>query len=350
MFTGLKNKIRSWLLQKAYKIPRYADLYFAINNAFQNEHYSVLRGRYLFDANKRDEVSGFEYALRRNIHRIEKGLITQPRRGVFGLEYIEETITHFQAYLLLEDNCSRFDSSLAKWATAVLEEYFNVTDEHEIVNRCEKLFKPLLQVSIQGDSVKPAPYKRGENSAGISYEEFAKLCRRRCSTRYYLNKKVPNQLLDLAVEAAAQSPSACNRQPFVFRIYNDMELARKISSIPVGASTYAHQIPCLVVLVGQLRAFASEADRHVIYIDASLAAMSFELALETLGLSSCSINWRDDQKLNNQVASIMGLDSDEVVIMMISVGFPDPDGMVPYSQKKSLDKIRRYNEINLGNE
>jgi len=350
MFAGLKNRIRSYLLQKAYRIPRYADLYFSTDNAFQNEHYSVLRGRYLFGANREEQVSGFEYALRRNIHRIEKGLITQPRKGIFGLEYIEETINHYQAYLLLKANNSCFDLSMSEWATAVLEEYFNVTDEHEIINQSKKIFNSLQLPSIVNDSDKPAPYRRGSSQAGISYEEFATLCRRRCSTRYYLNKKVPNQLLDLAIEAAAQSPSACNRQPFVFRIYNDMELASKISSIPIGASTYAHQIPCIVVLVGQLRAFASEADRHVIYIDASLAAMSFELALETLGLSSCSINWRDDQKLNDQIASLMGLGSDEVVIMMISVGFPDPDGMIPFSQKKSLDNLRSYNEVSIGGE
>jgi hypothetical protein len=31
--------------------------------------------------------------------------------------------------------------------------------------------------------------------------------------------------------------------------------------------------------------------------------------------------------------------------MLISLGFPDPDGQVPYSQKKPLEELRSYNRI-----
>jgi hypothetical protein len=31
--------------------------------------------------------------------------------------------------------------------------------------------------------------------------------------------------------------------------------------------------------------------------------------------------------------------------MMIGIGYPDPDGLVPYSQKKPLELLRRYNAI-----
>ena len=47
----------------------------------------------------------------------------------------------------------------------------------------------------------------------------------------------------------------------------------------------------IIVIVGELDAYEYDRDRHLIYIDGSLAAMTFMLALETLGLSSCPINW-----------------------------------------------------------
>ena len=35
-------------------------------------------------------------ALRRNIHRLEKGLVSRPRRHVFALDYIGSTVTRFE--------------------------------------------------------------------------------------------------------------------------------------------------------------------------------------------------------------------------------------------------------------
>jgi nitroreductase len=96
-------------------------------------------------------------------------------------------------------------------------------------------------------------------------------------------------------------------------------------------------------VVGNLSGYARERDRHIIYIDGGLASMSFMLALETLGLSSCGINWPDIPKKEEEMASLLNLDPHERVVMLIAVGYPDPDGMVASSQKKDLDLIRRYN-------
>ncbi len=142
----------------------------------------------------------------------------------------------------------------------------------------------------------------------------------------------------------AQSPSACNRLPFEFHIFDEPEMVKKVSSIPMGTKGFSQNFSAIVVVVGKLRAYFSERDRHVIYIDAALASMSFMFALETLGLSSCPINWPDIEECEKKMTSVLvDLEPDERVIMLISVGYPAPDGMVPYSQKKELDLLRRYN-------
>jgi hypothetical protein len=41
----------------------------------------------------------------------------------------------------------------------------------------------------------------------------------------------------------------------------------------------------------------------------------------------------------------LNLDFDERVVMLIAVGYPDPNGMVAWSEKKSLDILRRYNDL-----
>src|SRR5690606_16318467 len=104
-------------------------------------------------------------------------------------------------------------------------------------------------------------------------------------------RPVARELIDRAIEVGIQAPSACNRQPFRFLILDEPELVARVAKIPMGTAGYAENIPALLVAIGQLRAFHSERDRHLIYIDTALALMGVQLALETLGLSSCSINW-----------------------------------------------------------
>jgi nitroreductase len=149
--------------------------------------------------------------------------------------------------------------------------------------------------------------------------------------------------VDQALEVGLQAPSACNRQPFRFIIVDEPELVQKVAQIPMGTAGYAHGIPMLVVAVGQLRAFHSERDRHLIYIDTSLALMGFQLALETIGLSSCSINWPAIPEKEAAIRKVLALEPDEQTVMLVAVGYADETGAIPFSQKKPLSEARSYN-------
>jgi len=46
-------------------------------------------------------------------------------------------------------------------------------------------------------------------------------------------------------------------------------------------------------------------------------------------------------------AKIIGLSHYEQPVLMLSVGYPDPEGLVPISLKKSLSELRSYNRNNL---
>jgi nitroreductase len=74
----------------------------------------------------------------------------------------------------------------------------------------------------------------------------------------------------------------------------------------MGTSGFYENFPCVVVLIGKVRAFPFERDRHVIYFDASLAAMAFQFALEVQGVSSCCINWPDIPERERMMAQTLG--------------------------------------------
>ena len=165
------------------------------------------------------------------------------------------------------------------------------------------------------------------------------LCKQRRSVRWYQEKKVPMESIEQALAVATQAPSACNRQPFSFFVFNEPEEAQKIGKIPMGTVGFSHNFQCTVVVVGELSAYPHERDRHVIYIDASLASMQFMLALETLGLSSCVINWPDEEFCEKEMTKTLKLNFDQRPIMLISVGYAQQTGKIPFSQKKSPNQL-----------
>lgn len=338
LYRHLRTSFKNTLLRVCVKSPKLSSFYYALfNSAMEREHQGVIYGKLQYQKSL-TLTQEPQYLLRRNIHRLEKGLIMRPRRDIFALDYLAETVTAYQDLATKQNNVAQ---SELKWAYDVLSEYFSVVASHPVIDRAQALFATFDP--IPGSS-KFIPYQRDlSQTPTVNYEQFLALSQRRRSVRWYLPKPVPRELIDRAITAAALSPSACNRQPFEFRVFDDPKLVQQVSSVPMGTAGFSQNFPAVVVVVGKLRAYYSERDRHVIYIDASLAAMSFMYALETLELSSCPINWPDIASKEQQMSQILGLEPDERVIMLISLGYPDPEGMVPYSQKKSLAEIRRYN-------
>lgn len=315
-----------------------SSLYYAfVSGAYRREHQATLAGRVRFDDRAESAVQP-HYRLRRNIHRLEKGLIMRPRRPVFALDYIDETVTD---YLKLAAGDGPDSSSEASWAKEVLQAYFATVADHPALTQIRARFAIAVPNGSPPDRI---PYQRGQTDRPpVSFEQLRALAIRRRSVRWYLPEPVPRTLIDKALEIAALAPSACNRQPFEFRVYDQRKWLDMINRIPIGTTGFKEGFPLLVVLLGHLWAYPRERDRHLIYIDGGLAAMSFMFALETLGLSSCAINWPDAPLQEAMMSELLDLSPDERVVMLISVGFADPEGGIPYSAKKDLSVLRSFN-------
>ncbi|HEX5798186.1 MAG TPA: nitroreductase family protein [Candidatus Saccharimonadales bacterium] len=311
--------------------------------SFSREQYAVLHGRknYYKNLNKQRKSRS---ELRRNTHRLEKGLLMRPRRKVFAKDYIGETVEFYEKALRdYKNDDSGVDISELIWAQNVLTEYFSkVSDEDKAISKLHDQFK---KIDFAPKDIDKKPYKRGNPKSPIKYEDLLELSHQRRSVRWFKQKPVPRELIDKALLVAEQSPSACNRLPYEFKIYDDPKLVKKVAAIPFGAAGYRDNIPTIIVVVGKQENYFSPRDRHLIYVDSALSVMPFMYALETLGLASSSINWPDFEPLEAKMQKTLGLSPDERPIMLIALGYADPEGYVAYSQKKSLDVLRTYNKI-----
>lgn len=311
--------------------------YLAFSSAFDREIQAVLAGHLAFEENKQGSES-VNYFLRRCVHRLEKGLIMRPPRTVFALDFIAAAVDVYRT------SYSGLNSDERQWATDVFERYFETVSTHPVIDRARGVFASCSGTSVPSSSERFVPNPRSHAEiATVTLDELMALSVRRRSVRWYEQRPVPHDLIDQAIRIAALAPSACNRQPFEYRIFDDPCLLPKVAQLPPGIAGYAANIPVMVVLIGRLRAYPEPRDRHVIYIDGGLSAMAFMYALETLGLSSCPINWPDMANLEASMKSTLNLAADERVIMLMSVGYPDSAGLVPNSRKIPLDALRSYN-------
>ncbi len=334
----LADRFDRWLLPLTSSGGFVASLhYLLLSRRFDREHRAVLAGRLAYERGLRASLRSSPL-LRRNVHRLEKGLVMRPRQPVFAEDYIEETVAEFDRLV----RAGGLDAVEEKWARDVLDEYFRAVDDTAAIARARTAFTAIGRREMHGEAPASAPHPRESGTvSGVGYDEFLALCRQRRSVRWFERRPVPRELVLRALEAAAQAPSACNRQPFLFRYFDAPADAQRIAAIAMGTTGYADNVPALVALLGDLGCYPEERDRHVPYIDASLAAMQFMLALETLGLASCPINWPDIEHRERELDAALALPLHLRPVMLIALGYPDPQGGVPHSAKKPAEVLLR---------
>ncbi|WP_299778158.1 nitroreductase family protein [uncultured Formosa sp.] len=329
-----------WAIDSPVKSTVY---YTLIDSGFDIEHFRVLNGKYNHKANSKS--SGIYAQTRRNVHRIEKGISASflKKRNVFAKEYIEETINGVEKLL----DSKYIDTPFHKWSFDVLNSYFSLITLDDYFNNLKNKWDEI---------VKKHPLKNGENIvnyspfqhnklpvSNISFTELDTLFKRRHSVRWYNDDEVDVQLIKKAVGSALASPSACNRQPFEV-LYITGKKLEELKPLKLGFEMFSDSIKAFIFIVGDLSSYIEERDKHLIYIDGSLFAMSLMLALEALGISSCPINYPDVTNIDNKVQDILNLEGYQKGVMLMSVGYASDNSPIPFSAKKGVNEI--FKEIN----
>lgn len=316
--------------------------YALTSTALGRERRYVRRG---IRAYQRSVASGTDsYLLRRNVHRIEKGLTMRPTRSQFAVDYIGETVDAFHGGVnsgVLTPQHPEFN-----WMYSVLSSYFQVTTSatHPSIIQSRKVFGESLSALDPG-SPESGPHLAAPLLPTVKIDDLKDLAMGRRSVRWFTPEPVARDLVDRAVEVAAESPTACNRQPYRFEIFDDPVSTAKVAAIPMGTDGYEHQLPGLIVIIGNLAAFFDRRDRHLIYVDGCLAAMGLVYALESQGVNSCCINWPDLPDRESDMRRLLGMANYERVVMLIAYGYADPAALVPFSAKRPVGEIRRYRTL-----
>lgn len=284
------------------------------------------------------------YLLRRNVHRIEKGLTMRPARQQFATDYILETTNAFQ-HATASGLC-KVDDAEFRWMHSVLAAYFSATtaSQHPAIAQSREIFADTTKALVL-TGAQSGPHLANAPVPSVKIEDLEALAVGRRSVRWFTSEPVSREIVDRAIRIAAESPTACNRQPYRFEIFDDPASTAKVAAIPMGTGGYGHQITGLIVVIGNLAAFFDQRDRHLIYIDGCLAAMGLVYGLESQGVSSCCINWPDVPDREAAMRKLLDLKPYERVVMLIAYGYADPDALVPFSAKRLIEEIRTFRSL-----
>jgi hypothetical protein len=172
---------------------------------FNREQFAVLRGRRDYYRNL-TKARASRTELRRNIHRLEKGILMRPRRAVFALDYLTETIEFYERATAHHGSYAASDADELTWACGVLAEYFSVADRaHPVIAQAFARFSA-TQATFLPDDKQKVPYKRAKGATSTTtYEQLLTLAQQRRSIRWFEQRPAPRDLIDKALLVARQS-------------------------------------------------------------------------------------------------------------------------------------------------
>ena len=190
----------------------------------------------------------------------------------------------------------------------------------------------------------------------------------RRTVRQYSSEPVADTLIDEAIAVAGSAPSGANLQPWQFVVVRDPEVKRQIrlaaeeeerafyeqrapaewleALAPLGTDwrkEFLESAPCLIVVFRVdygIRHDENGEERHIkhYYAGESVGiACGFLLAaLHVAGLATLT----HTPSPMGFLASILGRPKNEKPFLLIPVGFPESDAVVPSISKKPLEEIR----------
>jgi len=149
----------------------------------------------------------------------------------------------------------------------------------------------------------------------------------RKSIRQYKDseKSIPQEQIDVLLEAAMKAPSACNTRPWMFVVVQGRAKLNALSE----ATAFAHMLKqaSLAIVVCALPAAQASTGQGFFPQDCGAATQNILLQAVELGLGSCWCGVYPHEKTINDVRKVLGnsLDSGAVPFNIIAVGYPDED-------------------------
>ena len=213
-----------------------------------------------------------------------------------------------------------------------------------------------------GPPMKPLDFTRyAEDEQRRRARAFLEEIRTRRTVRHFSDRPVPLDVIEDCIAAAATAPSGANKQPWTFVLVTDPTVKARIREAaekeerafyggraperwlrdlePFGTDAdkpYLERAPALIVVFAQKHGPPDTDERHY-YVQESVGiAVGFLLAaLHHAGLASLT----HTPSPMGFLAEVLGRPPHERPFVLMPVGYPADDAMVPVIERKPLSEV-----------
>ncbi len=169
--------------------------------------------------------------------------------------------------------------------------------------------------------------------------DFTQLIKTRRSIRTFKADPIPQDTLDLLLEAARWAPSAGNLQPWHFLVIKNEKLRHRLASESFGL-TWLSTAPVIIVVCALPEKSAQrygERGRTLYCLqDTAAAVQNILLAARSCGLGSCWVGAFDEA----MCGEILKLPQNMRPVAMIPLGYPGQRG--ENANRKPIDDVITY--------
>lgn len=147
--------------------------------------------------------------------------------------------------------------------------------------------------------------------------------RARRSIRKYKKAEIPQEHLDVILEAAMMAPSAKNTRPYEFAVVKSDDMRAKLAAISPNFHMLANA-GAVIVVCGRLDLAGGTA--HEFWVqDCSAATENILLQAKELGYGTCWCGTYPVPERTQAVSSLLGMEEPAVPFSVIALGVPDED-------------------------
>ncbi|MFA5628720.1 MAG: nitroreductase family protein [Dehalococcoidales bacterium] len=166
--------------------------------------------------------------------------------------------------------------------------------------------------------------------------EFAEVIKKRYSVRSYKPIPVEEEKLEIILEAARIAPTACNRQPFLFIVFEPQGKEEELKRVYHGLwLSEAPVIICACAIPSE--SWVRRDGTNYSFIDLAIAVDHLILAAADLGLGTCWVGAFDV----SAVREMLKLPAHIEPLVLIPIGYPNDSA--PTKHRKPIEEIVRYN-------
>jgi nitroreductase len=157
---------------------------------------------------------------------------------------------------------------------------------------------------------------------------------KRYSVRHYKDQPVEEDKLAEVLEAARLAPSGSNLQPWKLVVVRDRATIRSMVHA-IGGQQFVEQAPVLVVACKNGEGYNIGHRYDGAVVDITIALDHVTLQAASMGLGTCWLGNYD----SNEVRALLGIPSENPVVAILALGYPDESHPRRPGVRKTLDEL-----------